>query len=331
MLNLADGLGGHLHGAVAAQTSVRFVTEAFEREARSKLADPLRFLTESISNAHHTMIDYTATHKLEQTPRTTCVACIVQDSVAYWAHVGDSRLYLVRNGHLHVQTRDHSRVQLLVDAGRLREEAVAVHPERNKVYNCLGAGTPPMVDTSRKTVLQEGDTLLLCGDGLWGPLNSRIIGTGLLNGRIMKTIPALMAQAESRAGKDSDNISAVAITWLENYAEAALPLNITTQTLPPGEVTTQLANFGCNQLGVVYEDDFTDDGFERTLAEIRAAFRRQTGKPCPRDPALRTKINPQQEGQGHTRAAISAKSIFQNHQTGAPTNATIRKNSRADA
>lgn len=281
VLVLADGLGGHLHGEVAAQITVQFVTEAFEREARSRLADPFLFLTESISNAHHAIIDYAATRKLEETPRTTCVACIVQDSIAYWAHVGDSRLYLVRNGHVHVQTKDHSRVQLLVDAGRIREEAVAAHPERNKIYNCLGSGTPPQVDTSRKTVLHEGDTLLLCSDGLWGPLNSRTIGTALLNGNIMKAIPALMAQAESRAGKDSDNISAVAITWLENYPEAALPGDVTTQTLEPGEFTTQLENFGRTQPGAARDDDLTDEEVERAIAEIRIALRKHTGKPPP--------------------------------------------------
>lgn len=281
MLILADGMGGHLHGEVAAQIAVQFVTEAFEHAAKSKLADPFLFLIESITNAHHAILDYAATRKLEETPRTTCVACIVQDSVAYWAHVGDSRLYLVRNAHVHVQTKDHSRVQMLIDAGRIREEAVAAHPERNKIYNCLGSNASPQVDTSRKTVLHEGDTLLLCSDGLWGPLNSRIIGAALLDGNIMKAIPELMTQAESRAGKDSDNISAIAITWLDSYAEAALPGDVSTQTLELGQFTTQIENFGRTQPGIGRGGDLTDEEIERAIAEIRIALRKHTGKPPP--------------------------------------------------
>jgi serine/threonine protein phosphatase PrpC len=281
ILVLADGMGGHLHGEVAAQIAVQFVTEAFEREAKSKLPDPFLFLQKSITNAHHAIIDYAETRKLEETPRTTCVACIVQDSVAYWAHVGDSRLYLVRNGHVHVQTKDHSRVQMLVDAGRIREEAVAVHPERNKIYNCLGSHALPQVDISRKTVLHEGDTLLLCSDGLWGPLNSRIIGAALLNGEIMKAVPNLMTQAEARAGKDSDNISAVAITWLESYPEAPLPGDVSTQTLELGQFTTQLEDFGRTQPDIGRGGDLSDEEIERAIAEIRTALRKHTGKPPP--------------------------------------------------
>jgi serine/threonine protein phosphatase PrpC len=281
ILILADGMGGHLHGEVAAQIAVQFVTEAFEREAKSKLADPFLFLIKSITNAHHAILDYAQTRQLEDTPRTTCVACIVQDSVAYWAHVGDSRLYLVRNGHVHVQTKDHSRVQMLVDAGRIREEAVAVHPERNKIYNCLGSSMPPQVDISRKTVLHEGDTLLLCSDGLWGPLNSRIIGAALLNGDIMKAVPSLMSQAEARAGKDSDNISAVAITWLESYQEAVLPGDVSTQTLELGQFTTQLEDFGRTQPDIGRGGDLSDEEIERAIAEIRNALRKHTGKPPP--------------------------------------------------
>jgi serine/threonine protein phosphatase PrpC len=281
LLVLADGMGGHLHGEVAAQLAVQFLTEEFEREAKTKLADPFLFLTKSITNAHHAIVDYAAIRRLEETPRTTCVACVVQDSIAYWAHVGDSRLYLVRNGHVHVQTKDHSRVQMLVDSGRIREEAVSAHPERNKIYNCLGSHTPPQVDMSRKTVLHEGDSLLLCSDGLWGPLNSRVIGSALLNGDIMKAVPLLMSQAEARAGKDSDNISAVAITWLESYPEAGLPGDVSTQTLELGQFTTQLEDFGRTQPDIGRGSDLTDEEIERAIEEIRVALRRHSGKTQP--------------------------------------------------
>jgi serine/threonine protein phosphatase PrpC len=140
---------------------------------------------------------------------------------------------------------------------------------------------PPQVDISRKTVLHEGDTLLLCSDGLWGPLNSRIIGAALLNGDIMKAVPSLMSQAEARAGKDSDNISAVAITWLESYQEAVLPGDVSTQTLELGQFTTQLEDFGRTQPDIGRGGDLSDEEIERAIAEIRNALRKHTGKPPP--------------------------------------------------
>jgi PPM family protein phosphatase len=88
---LADGMGGHLHGEVAAQIAVQFITERFQREATPELPDPLLFLLKAIIGAHHTILDYAADGGLLETPRTTCVACVIQDNVAYWAKAASPR------------------------------------------------------------------------------------------------------------------------------------------------------------------------------------------------------------------------------------------------
>jgi serine/threonine protein phosphatase PrpC len=276
---VADGMGGHLHGEVAAQIAVQFVIEAFEREAKTKLADPFMFLIKSITNAHHAIVGYAVANKLEDTPRTTCVACVVQDSIAYWAHVGDSRLYLIRNGRVQAQTKDHSRVQMLVDAGRVREEAVAAHPDRNKIFNCLGGDTPPQVDISRKTALRTGDVALLCTDGVWGPLKSRGICTALAGTPdIMKVIPQMLDQAETRAGKDCDNLSVVAMIWQGANRDAGAQV-VSTQTLELGQFTTQLENFGRTIPNAGHAGELSDEEIERAISEIRSAIRKQSGKP----------------------------------------------------
>ena len=261
---VADGMGGHLHGEVASQITVQYLTEAFQRDAKVKLADPSDFLKKGITEAHFALADYAKARGLTESPRTTCVACVVQDSIAHWAHVGDSRLYHVRRGQVQAQTRDHSRVQILIDRGRIREEAVAAHPDRNKIFNCIGAATPPEVELSIQTPLQQGDTLLLCSDGVWGPLTRKLITAALLRGDIMKAMPELLDLAEARAGKDSDNLSVVAVVWEEKSAD------VTTVPAPDLDgVTTQREDFSKAQ-----DSELTDEEVEIAITEIREAIRK---------------------------------------------------------
>ena len=77
---------------------VQVLVESFQREATPEISDPFLFLQKSMNNAHRAIIDFTDAHNLKDSPRTTCVACIVQHNIAYWAHAGDSRLYLMRGG-----------------------------------------------------------------------------------------------------------------------------------------------------------------------------------------------------------------------------------------
>lgn len=271
---IADGMGGHLHGEVAAQIASQFIAEAFQRNAQPRLADPLKFLLESITNAHHAIVDYANVRSLLETPRTTCVACIVQDGLAHWAHVGDSRLYLIRNGRIEGQTKDHSRVQILVDAGRVREEAVAAHPDRNKIFNCLGQMGPPKVDLSRRIALRHGDVILMCTDGLWGPLTSRHICEELLRAEVMRAVPKLLDMAEVRAGREGDNASVVAMTWFEETGSAGAE-GISTVSMDPTDIKTTVEQFG-KSAPPATGGYLTDDEIERAIDEIRNAIQKHS-------------------------------------------------------
>jgi serine/threonine protein phosphatase PrpC len=271
---IADGMGGHLHGEVAAQIASQFIAEAFQRNAQPRLADPLKFLLESITNAHHAIVDYANVRSLLETPRTTCVACIVQDGLAHWAHVGDSRLYLIRNGRIEGQTKDHSRVQILVDAGRVREEAVAAHPDRNKIFNCLGQMGPPKVDLSRRIALRHGDVILMCTDGLWGPLTSRHICEELLRAEVMRAVPKLLDMAEVRAGREGDNASVVAMTWFEETGTADAE-GISTVSMDPTDIKTTVEQFG-KSTPPATGGYLTDDEIERAIDEIRNAIQKHS-------------------------------------------------------
>ncbi len=274
LMVVADGMGGHYYGEIASQIAAQTLTDSFQREAKPGFTDPFLFLQRAMTNAHHAILDFAADHNLRDSPRTTCVACIIQENVAYWAHAGDSRLYLMRDGRVVSQTRDHSRVRLLVEQGVITEAQVANHPERNKVYSCLGGPQAPEIEFSRKTPLEAGDVILLSTDGFWGPLPPEIIAVSLKQANLMQAVPMLMNQAENRGGAHCDNLSVVVTRWEDSYIEQAQS-SISTQTMALDEVTTKLDEFGRNP---AYKMDLSDDEIEKAILEIRSTIDKYSPK-----------------------------------------------------
>ena len=268
LLVLADGMGGHLYGEVAAQISVQFIAQSFQQEARPKVSDPVLFLSRVLSNAHHAILDYAFDKQLSDVPRTTIVACLVQEGVAHWAHAGDSRLYMIRKGKLAAQTRDHSRVQLMLDQGLLDAEAAAVHPGRNRSFRCLGGNHPPQIEFSRGVSLINGDVLAICSDGVWGPLTVETIVGTLADGRVMDAVPKLMNEAETLGGPQCDNLTLIAMTWHDDQQED-IPDTVSTRTMPADANTTQMEGFGRNRRD---QEDLSEDEIERAIREINAAI-----------------------------------------------------------
>ncbi len=213
LLVVADGMGGHRHGEVASRIAVEKLIELFRARATPTLQDPERFLTEAIGAAHKAINDYAALRTIPRgdAPRTTCVACVVQDGEATWAHVGDSRLYHLRKGRLLKRTLDHSRVQMLLDAGAITPAEAENHPQRNLVLSCLGGDATPRIEVVRPMRLQQGDVLALCTDGVWAPLADRLL-TGFSQ-PLPLAVPFLLDQAESIAGTGCDNLTLLALRW----------------------------------------------------------------------------------------------------------------------
>jgi serine/threonine protein phosphatase PrpC len=261
---VADGMGGHQHGDVAAQAAMDHFAVEFRRDAKPRLADPDVFLFRSLGRAHAAIQIEAQRLRLRESPATVLVACVVQDGYAYWNHIGDSRLYLVRNGRVVTRTKDHSRVQQLVDEGRIREEAIPSHPDRNKLLQCLGGVQPPKIEPASSARLAKNDILLLCSDGLWGPLTQRQILGELLSKDLKSAVRDLASLAEARAGADCDNVSALAMAWGEDeVAPRTEP-----QTLPYHEMPTKPQNLGSAETEYLR---MSDEDIERAIAEIRAA------------------------------------------------------------
>ena len=218
LMVVADGMGGHLMGEVAAQIAVERLDASFRREAQPSLADPLQFLARAMLDAHHAIFNFAAERFLPEVPRTTCVACIVQHGIAYWSHVGDSRLYAMRAGRVLAQTRDHTRVQVMLEQGLIDAATAAVHPERHRIYSCLGGNQAPRLEPGSTMPLQSGDIIALCTDGAWGPLPDDTFARSLAESAPMQTVPWLLDLAESAAGVGSDNLTLMAMQWGDNGA-----------------------------------------------------------------------------------------------------------------
>ena len=274
LMVIADGMGGHLQGEVAAQIAVQYMVESFQREAKPRLADPFLFLSRGLTNAHCAILDYADERDIEDGPRTTCVACVIQDSVAYWAHAGDSRLYVLRAGHVMTQTRDHSRVQRMIDRGLLDEDGAMTHPHRNRIYSCLGGPIAPQIEYSRKTPLLAGDTVFLCSDGVWGPLGNDQLLRLFTEIDVMQAVPRVMDSAEAAGGETCDNLTMVALNWHDSYAEEPRG-SVTTKTLPLDRHTTVLEGFGDR---VPIREDWDESAIEAAISEINSAINKYSSK-----------------------------------------------------
>lgn len=223
LLAVADGMGGYAGGELAARAAVDSLGAAFRAQAKPAMADPEGFLSGAVVQAHAAVLRDAAQAGLGDAPRTTLVACLVQRGQAYWTFVGDSRFYLIREGKIVVRTKDHTYVQQLIDAGRMREEAAAAHPERNKLLRCLGGSTAPRREPVASAQLAKDDILLLCSDGLWGPLTPRLLVMGLTGKDPRHAVAELMNLAEAHGGPDRDNLSAIAVQWHADVPPAGAP------------------------------------------------------------------------------------------------------------
>jgi PPM family protein phosphatase len=269
LMVIADGMGGHLQGEVAAEIAVTEITRRFQQEARNKLRKPFDFLVSAIQSAHRAIVSHAVEQNLLECPRTTCVACIVQGGGAYWAHAGDSRLYVLRQGNLVAFTQDHSKVQQMIDAGEITPEMAGRHPDRNKIYSCLGGVVPPQISTGKELRLETGDTILLSTDGFWAQIPANILGNMLRKQAVTALMPGLLVEAQRRAQGESDNVSVLAMTW-ENQED---PNVADTQSMDNEQFATSTNT--TEQLDTEMPlDDVTEDDIERAIAEIQNAIKK---------------------------------------------------------
>jgi len=214
LLVLADGMGGHPKGEAAAETVVDTCSRLF-RQAEAPITDPAALLEKLLHNAHQEVIAFGRRRRPPIDPRSTAILALVAGGSLYWAHLGDSRLYLFRRGELAAQTVDHSYVEKLRQQGLLSAKEVEDHPFRNYVTRCIGgAETPPNPTTEGPVTLKSEDVVMLCSDGLWSQIEPSEIGAALEGpGDFAHTIGDLVQRAVRAAAPISDNVTALAMRW----------------------------------------------------------------------------------------------------------------------
>lgn len=216
LLLVFDGMGGHSDGAKAAETGLKVVQDLF-MDATQPIFDPQGFLYTALSRAHDEVVRVGADVAVDFRPRATCAICLVQEGGAFWAHIGDSRIYLVRDEGVLVRSRDHSHVEVLIQEGAISEEEARDHPMRNFVECCIGgdAPVPDMSITNRKP-LEPGDVLLACSDGLWSGLSDKEMAEIGIPGdnNLIENLKNLSMKALNVNSPYSDNTTGTALRWL---------------------------------------------------------------------------------------------------------------------
>ena len=268
---VADGMGGHPEGEVAAQIAVDTLANLFDKQARPRLSDPRQFLADALLQAHQQILRYAIQKKLKDSPRTTLVAALAQDGMMHWIHCGDSRMYFARGGQLETRTRDHSYIE--------QKNAGIIHTaltNRNILFSCLGSPTKPIFDQGGPTALRPGDRLLLCSDGLWDNLEDETIVQELSGQALDKSVPEMVEMALRAGGKRCDNVTVLAMEWLKQDSQpptVTMPL-----PKPKGKRDAVAPVLHVTGPVNISEANLDEAEIARSIAEINQAIRRAAAR-----------------------------------------------------
>jgi serine/threonine protein phosphatase PrpC len=198
---IADGMGGYEGGQEASRLAIETVRHVYDAGFSG---DPQETLLQALTTAHETIQRYGEEHPQFQGMGTTCTALSIVGNELFFAHVGDSRLYLIRGTSVSRLTRDHSYVGRLVESGIVRSEDAETHPQRHILTAALGSGRDVLPDIPPLPIaLQEGDTLVLCTDGLWSLVPESELGQVAQSNPPQQACSELVNLALERGGPDN--------------------------------------------------------------------------------------------------------------------------------
>lgn len=201
LLVLGDGLGGHDGGEIASQALIDAMGDSFNKASEKQLNDAATFLTLSINFAHHTVHRRAVSQGLSvDSPKTTCVACLIRNGIAVWGHSGDSRLYLINKRNINFVTTDHVSVK----PGR----------EHNSPINrCVGGLEAPKPEISEPYEMDQGDVFFIGSDGAWANFKPQDLIDYVDPQYPSLGVDNLLQKLEDKNKAPSDNLSLVVLFW----------------------------------------------------------------------------------------------------------------------
>lgn len=201
---VADGMGGHASGEVASQMAVEIIS----REYYAFQGSVSQSLEHAFKTANRQIYEKAQQNASMHNMGTTCTAVVVKSNKVFYAHVGDSRFYHLKDNTLHQISEDHTWVQEMLRRKEISPEAAATHPDRNMLINAMGTKKDTSFDVAQSVlVLEANDRLLMCSDGLYDYFNSAELTNLLTKSPLHKASQALIQQAKMRGG--ADNITVI--------------------------------------------------------------------------------------------------------------------------
>lgn len=219
LVAVADGMGGHTGGALAAQSVIDSVATMFATY-RPGLGPAEEWLKGMVLTAHEKVAS--TGQGFNRDPRSTCVLAIAQPGRIDWAHCGDSRLYLFRDNHFERRTEDHSLVEILFQQGNISEDEMLTHPDRSRLFSSLGGPDAPQVSVGCVEELRPRDTVLLCSDGLWPYFAPAEMADLIAHRDLASACDRLIQLARRRAGGSGDNVSVAILRQPGKVAKSGL-------------------------------------------------------------------------------------------------------------
>lgn len=210
---VADGMGGHTGGALAAEQVVH--TAKTNLDQFSAIDENPELMLQNSMREAHTMIK-ASRFMNEMDPHSTAVMLLLQPGRITWGHCGDSRIYRFRGPDLLERSVDHSYVEYLVSSGKITPEQAQVHPNRNVLLASLGGQDDPKVTVGETTDLAPGDAFVLCSDGLWAYFDDAELGKLVAQHSARQACEILIEKARRRAKGGGDNLSLAIVKLIDS-------------------------------------------------------------------------------------------------------------------